>query len=164
MCWTWHPRACGQESTLAALVWEPREGQSLEAVHYLICLPRISFRTQNKAQREESDMDGPCPRGTAILVVKERWTNAMREYKYRKRGRSSVTCLVSKLTKQYPRGCPSKAPDLWKRKSNCFTVPNFWRSFRRWYLWTRNSPWAGNLLASQPDFSKIKAGDNLPQG
>lgn len=54
--------------------------------------------------------------------------------------RGSITCLVSKLTKQYPRGCPSRAPDLWKRKSNCFTVPNFCRSFRRWYLWGRTQP------------------------
>lgn len=45
----------------------------------------------------------------------------------------SASCLVSKLTKQYPRGCPSRAPDLWKRKSNCFTVPNFCSSLRRWY-------------------------------
>lgn len=45
----------------------------------------------------------------------------------------SASCFVSKLTKQYPRGCPSRAPDLWKRKSNCFTVPNFCKSLRRWY-------------------------------
>jgi hypothetical protein len=79
------------------------------------------------------------------------------------RGRgSSITCLVSKLTKQYPRGWPSKAPDLWKRKSNCFTLPNFWRSLRRWYLWRQKSHefthcWLLSLKC------KIKEGGNLPQ-
>lgn len=37
----------------------------------------------------------------------------------------SASCFVSKFTKQYPRGCPSNGPDLWNRKSNCFTLPNF---------------------------------------
>lgn len=44
------------------------------------------------------------------------------------------TSLVLKLTKQYPRGCPSKGPDLWNRKSNCLTLPNFSNNFTRWYL------------------------------
>lgn len=49
------------------------------------------------------------------------------------------TSLVLKFTKQYPRGCPSRGPDLWKRKSNCFTSPNFSSNFTRWYLMTRQT-------------------------
>ena len=74
-------------------------------------------------------------------------------------GGAPITGFVSKLTKQYPRGCPSRAPDLWKRKSNCFTVPNFCKSLRRWYLWRKNRELNWPLSLKW----EIKAGDSLPR-
>lgn len=134
-----HPKASGQKSRSAASDREPAEGRCWKLFTRLF----IEGHLQDAGWGTQRGIGhGSCPQGTAILVV-ERGTEisgGVWEAPWKRSG--FITCLVSKFTKQYPRGCPSKAPDLWKRKSNCFTVPNFWRSLRRWYLQRKRSPWA----------------------
>jgi hypothetical protein len=142
MCLMWAPQTMWSIKQVSQLrPWASGE-EILQAVYWAsLSALRAKYRQKNETWF--------LTQGTAGLVVK-RFT----EY-YDKvctiKG-STITCFVSKLTKQYPRGCPSKAPDLWKRKSNCFTLPNFWRSLRRWYLWKKksNESTLGILLVTQP--------------
>lgn len=81
----------------------------------------------------------------------------------------SASSLVLKFTKQYPLGCPSNGPDLWNRKSNCFTFPNFSNNFTRWYsvilgsmfpIHNRFPSWA-TLSEMMEAFSTVSAADDM---